>query len=360
MRKGLTRSIPYPLSAALGVSLLLHLALLSIRLHQPIAQDRQTAVLQVKLEQIRRLAETSQTPAAHLPRPEQASAKPSSTSIPKPAQPARETAPEPRASTTDTVALAQQSQASQPADMASTAPVAQQQPPLPEGPAQPVRRATIIYAVSGTNVSDTGQRLVQEYISNEDGRYRINVRSMDGHQVDAPQHGDKNDNEANATEAKEDASSDLEIVGRIGERGLIAETYNVNDDSLARQLMQGRSDGQSTEPTQGRMSDGILDRFSVLYQFMFSGKQFDRDHLSLTDGKQVIPYTYADVGPERIKLPGGCEVLTQHHRFTSMQSPASLDVWIAPMLRNLPVRVRFTDADGTLTELTASDLHAED
>ena len=359
MRKGLTRSIPYPLAAALGMSLLLHLALLSIRLHQPLAQDRQVAVLQVKLEKIRRMAETSQAPAAPPPRPEQASAKPSTTLPPKPTQPATESAPEPRASTTDTLSLAQQTEAPRSADMVPTAPVAQQ-PARPEGPEQPVRRATITYAVSGTNVNDTGQRLVQEYIANEEGRYRINIRSMDANQVDTPQHGHTNDNEANDADTKDDASPDLEIVGRIGERGLVAETYSVNDDSLARQLMQGGSDGQSSEPGQGRMSDGILDRFSVLYQFMFSGEPLDRDHLSLTDGKQVIPYTYTDVGPERIKLTAGREVLTQHHRFTSMQSPSSLDVWIAPQMRRLPVRARFTDADGAVTELTATDVRSED
>lgn len=344
MQNGLTRPIPYPLLTALGASLLLHLALLSIKLHQPVAQDRQAAaILQVKLEQVRRLAQTSQAPATPRHKPKPIPADPSVTPPPPPAQHKVETAPERAIATTDTLVSAPPAEAA-PKMTEPMAPMLQEYDPQSAPSPQPVRRATILFDVVTSNTSEPGKRLVQEYTSTEDGHYRINIRSAGSDQTDLA----------------EDAKHwDLQIEGRIGQRGLVAETYSANDDSLARRLMQGASDEQSSEPMQGRMSDGILDHFSVLYQFMFSGKQSDRDHLSLTDGKQVIPYTHADVGPERIDLTNRHEVLTQHHRFTSLQSSASLDVWISPMLRNLPVRVRFTDANGMITELTATDVRSE-
>ncbi|HWU81876.1 MAG TPA: DUF3108 domain-containing protein [Methylophilaceae bacterium] len=346
MHKGLTRPIPYPLLTALGVSLLLHLALLSIRLRQPVVQERHAeAILQVKLKQVRRLAQTSQAPTAPRHNPKPSPKNPSITPSPPPVQRMVEAAPETATGTTDSLISRLPAETTSHEVTEPMAQVMQQNDPQSTQSPQPVRRATILFDVVSSNASDHGKHLIQEYTSTEDGHYRIYIGSTGAGQTDL---------------VEDTKHWDLQIDGRIGQRGLVAETYSANDDSLARQLMRGASDEEPAEPIQGHMSDGILDHFSVLYQFMFSGRQADQDHLSLTDGKHVIPYIHVDVGPERIDLPNRQEVLTQHHRFTSMQSPASLDVWIAPQMRRLPVRARFTDADGTVTELTATEVRSED
>lgn len=104
------------------------------------------------------------------------------------------------------------------------------------------------------------------------------------------------------------------------------------------------------------MPDGILDRFSMMYQFMFVDRNAIPDRLSLTDGEHVVPHIYSYEGSEIVDLPFMPHVMTQHHRLSSIDSGTSMEVWVAPVMRHLPIKVRFTDTSGAVTELTASSI----
>ena len=190
-------------------------------------------------------------------------------------------------------------------------------------------------------------RVRHHYVS-QDGRY-YNV-------VVSPSAGDPH------VESSSAAEWELAVSGNIEVQGLSPVFYSVRGEipeRLTSLKNASAGDGRAVSAKDGRMRDGLLDRQSLLYQFMFQPPSPLGGKIWLSDGRTHALYRYsmalhdvqADValaGVRTIRLvivPDGDE-----------GSVEKLELWLAPDMRYLPVMARYVDGKGEVTELRATKL----
>lgn len=161
-------------------------------------------------------------------------------------------------------------------------------------------------------------------------------------------------------EQAQNNSWQLEIAGRITRRGLSPSNYQ-RQGSVPKQLMalddtSTTNAKDSNEPQTGRMPDGILDRQSLLFQFMFSPPTDIDGELSLTDGDKVVAYNYHTVGMEMIEVKSQGPVRTLHVVLSGSEYANTIELWLAPDFRYLPVKVRHTSSNGSVNEQLATSI----
>lgn len=152
----------------------------------------------------------------------------------------------------------------------------------------------------------------------------------------------------------------LEIAGRITRRGLSPSSYQ-RQGNMPKQLMaldnNSATNAEDSDASQaGRMPDGILDRQSLLFQFMFSPPTETDGELSLTDGDKVVAYDYHTVGMETIEVKSQGPVRTLHVVLSGNESADTIELWLAPDFRYLPVKVRHTSSNGSVNEQLATSI----
>lgn len=98
----------------------------------------------------------------------------------------------------------------------------------------------------------------------------------------------------------------------------------------------------------------VHDRLSVAYSFAFRQPP-DRDfQFFMTDGKRLSEYRYVLVGREILNTPMG-EVQTVHWtKQREKETDRGADLWLATDQYFLPVRIVFTDKDGSRYEQVAT------
>lgn len=341
MSQGLFSSFPTRLLLALGISILLHMILLWFPFNHSLTAQRPAKVLEVRLAHSHRLANTviSSTPTqATLRSTHERSGQASKDDPSVSAQRKNNDASTTVLAAQDTIAVTDNIDQGQSLPSASLTAVANDA----SSPGTPIRHARIEFIVVTSLPVGHEQRLLQEYARDTEDRYQLKIRTF----TDPPA----------ATLDSVDAW-DIQIDGNIGHRGLVTREYR-SLPSLSSTLMSlQQTEALSTpESHAARMPDGILDRFSVMYQFMLIEHTRMPDRLSLTDGLHVMPHTYTYEGPELIDLPLHAQTMTEHHRLSSVDSRIAAEVWVAPTMQRLPVKVRYTDTNGTVTELIASSI----
>lgn len=146
------------------------------------------------------------------------------------------------------------------------------------------------------------------------------------------------------------------IEGNVSEHGLRPKTYTRNGE-MARKLMSLSGDEDNTETREsGMMPDAILDRVSMLYQFMNADLKEDRGTLLLTDGHTISTFNYHIEGTEPIKVPRLGTVKSRHIAFTNVDNAETIDLWLASSLRNAPVKVIYKSVDGAISEQVVSSI----
>lgn len=104
------------------------------------------------------------------------------------------------------------------------------------------------------------------------------------------------------------------------------------------------------------LQHGAQDILSLAYQVgLFH--DFRPSQIGVATGKNFNQYALEWIGEEKVRTAAG-EVHAVWVR-TTQDDGQSTDVWIAPGLHNLPVRIRYTDRKGTATELIASAIEAD-
>ena len=218
--------------------------------------------------------------------------------------------------------------------------------PLP-GLNGPARRVDIEFeTLLGLDKKQAG-RVRHQYVS-QDGRY-YNV-------IASPV----------AEEARPESSSagdwTLEISGNIGEQGLSPVFYSVRGEIPERlsalKYLGGKADRRAGARN-GRMRDGLLDRQSLLYQFMFQPPSPLGGKIWLSDGRTHALYRYSMALNEAqadIALAGVKTVRIVVVPENGGEGSEQLDLWLVPDMRYLPVMARYVDERGEITELRATKL----
>ena len=157
-----------------------------------------------------------------------------------------------------------------------------------------------------------------------------------------------------ADDAAQDASWQLEISGRIERQGLNPLVFEMQG-ALPERLMalRGTSGSLPSPPGKirsGRMPDGILDRQSLLYQFMLVPPSNNGGKLWLSDGASYGLYTYRIAGYELLAMPSIGDVLATKLVFSTAGSAELIELWLIPDKRYLPAKMRHTDGFGVVTE----------
>jgi hypothetical protein len=103
------------------------------------------------------------------------------------------------------------------------------------------------------------------------------------------------------------------------------------------------------------LDPGAQDLLSLAYQLGFA-HEARQTSVSVASGKNYNRHTLEWIGEETVTTPAG-EVRAVHVRTTSGEQ--TTEIWVAPQLHNLPVRIMFTDRKGTATQLIAHDVEAD-
>ncbi|HEY3327925.1 MAG TPA: DUF3108 domain-containing protein [Novimethylophilus sp.] len=150
----------------------------------------------------------------------------------------------------------------------------------------------------------------------------------------------------------------LQIEGQITRNGLMPLTFQ-QQGNMARQLMtlsDAEIENKSSQNgyRSGRMPDGILDRFSMLYQFMRSPPKDDGGTLWLSDGENLSEFAYHMAGIESVEInPLGVLKAVHITILSTNDNSETTELWLVPDLHYLPVKISHRDMHGNTIEQVA-------
>jgi hypothetical protein len=209
------------------------------------------------------------------------------------------------------------------------------------GRTEPVRRVAIEFEIfSGAN-----RQIIAE------ARHRYVSENAEYYGVSIEQTGNA------------DKPSRIEISGRVTPQGLSPLLYEIQgtlpERLMALQGTTGVSSASAADVRKGRFRDGLLDRQSMLYQFMIRPPDLVGGQMWLTDGRVSELYTYRWAGFETLVIAAFGEVRALKLLLSAAQSGDDIELWLLPELHYLPVKVRYSDKQGSLIEQMAVSLEYE-
>lgn len=219
---------------------------------------------------------------------------------------------------------------------------------LPSGPSQqtidrlldssgPIGSMEIEFELFAEDTNTPKGKAIQHFEADTEGNYYLSFKSK----------------EAEATSQDAKPEWELHISGVITKYGLRPSRYLSRGD-LAQTIM-GVKGVTNTEDgsLDGIMPDGLLDRVSLIYQFMHI-QLADDGELYLTNGKKVSSFNYRNIGSESLEVKQHGVIQTQHIIFSDIETLEVIEVWLASDFRNLPIKVRYTNGDVTIEQIASS------
>jgi hypothetical protein len=138
-------------------------------------------------------------------------------------------------------------------------------------------------------------------------------------------------------------------------RGVVAANFD----------WDGRRVTFSARPHERVLADGVQDRISFQFQLMLLGQAVPerfrkgaRTVLQIVGRDDVAVYRFESLGRDRTVTGGGEIDTVRVERIVADPSDARIEVWLAPDLGWLPVRLRFTDRQGRVTESVLEATHS--
>lgn len=122
------------------------------------------------------------------------------------------------------------------------------------------------------------------------------------------------------------------------------KTRRANFDWTAGQLTLETGKNTSTQP----LREGTQDMLSSMYQFMFTPPT-EHMVLTYTNGGGLRDYDYSMVGTEVLSIKLG-EINTIHIMTRNTDGDAKTELWLAPAYYHLPIKLRITRKNGSITE----------
>jgi hypothetical protein len=156
-----------------------------------------------------------------------------------------------------------------------------------------------------------------------------------------------------------------EAKGRVTPAGLQPLSYDEMRNGQAKRGARFDWDGrQATLTDEGNtqtlaLPDNTWDSTTFGYQFAFAQPRGAEMAVNLTDGRRIKEYTYAILGREKLDTElGPLETL----RVRKVQAPddkRAFEVWLAIERHYLPVRIRYTEKDGTVLDSIVTQIKAQ-
>ena len=194
---------------------------------------------------------------------------------------------------------------------------------------------------------------IEYAVTRSDQRNQLEVRRMH-FESDNPGHYRLSDGLSESSPAKLllGAQRYVEVTGKLTASGLVPEELYEQGAQGA-----GSSDAQERHVTLTE-GGGTIDRISLYYQFMFAPPRVGDAprQVLLLEGGRTQAHTYEVVGQELLVTANLGTQPVLHIRLTPNGSKGSTDLWLAPALRYLPIRMRQTDAAGVTVEQEATSL----
>jgi hypothetical protein len=156
----------------------------------------------------------------------------------------------------------------------------------------------------------------------------------------------------------------IEISGRVNVQGLSPILYETRG-ALPQELMALKNGGTNRHAAnqalqrKWQMPDGVLDRQSLLYHFMFKPPELTGGNVWLSDGSSHALYAYRMAGTESLPIAGMGNVSTLKLLFTTSASQERIELWLLPDRHYLPLKARYVDGLGAVTEQTATSIDFE-
>jgi len=231
--------------------------------------------------------------------------------------------------------------------MAAAAPEAAAQPAgLPRsGPSGAARRVEIEFDIfSGPDRQPMG-RGRHLYLLVDDRYFGVSIKQM-----------------PRPDEAVQETSWQLDISGRIDRHGLSPLHFQMQgalpEHFISLKEAAGGPASLPGKKRSGSMPDGILDRQSLLYQFMLVPPSNSGGKLWLSDGVNNALYAYHIAGYESLAIPSIGEVQVMRLVFSTAGSAETIELWLIPDKRYLPAKMRHTDRLGVITEQVVVSLES--
>jgi hypothetical protein len=102
---------------------------------------------------------------------------------------------------------------------------------------------------------------------------------------------------------------------------------------------------------------GTQDMLSMYYQLVLLAPQRGVLVVPIATGRKLESFRFEVVGEEVLQLPAG-ERRAAHLRTRSGKD--SIDLWIAPGVRGLPLKIRFTDREGEIFDQLGQDIDIQE
>jgi len=109
-------------------------------------------------------------------------------------------------------------------------------------------------------------------------------------------------------------------------------------------------------PQSEALPNTAYDRLCIAYNFVFHQPQGDDFEFSMTDGKRLSDYRYMMVGKEILNTPMGKMQTVHWTKQREKDTDRGADLWLATDQYYLPVRIVFTDKDGSRYEQLAKQI----
>jgi hypothetical protein len=152
----------------------------------------------------------------------------------------------------------------------------------------------------------------------------------------------------------------VKVSGRISRQGLSPILYDVQgvvaERLIALNAVPGLSDDVPNISRKGRMADGLVDRQSLIYQFMIRPPEMGGGKIWLSDGVRQSLFLYGNASFDFLPTTflGGVRAIKLV--LASSENTETIELWVVPDMHFLPVKVRHTDQKGVVTEQVAVSL----
>jgi hypothetical protein len=152
--------------------------------------------------------------------------------------------------------------------------------------------------------------------------------------------------------------------GTVTENGLKPDFYSYQYGNDAKKSQTANFDWDdnvvhmhsSKGDTTANLVAGTQDFLSFMYQFMFV-PPLDSMQITMTNGKRLRTYNYSFEGEETITTKLG--ELKTIHLLKGSSDEDKTEIWLAADYQYLPVKIRKTEKDGTVTEQIAANIRTE-
>jgi hypothetical protein len=129
------------------------------------------------------------------------------------------------------------------------------------------------------------------------------------------------------------------------------KTYLATFDWANKTLLLKSAKGEKTEP----LLEGAQDLLSFMYQFMFV-PPLETMQIPITNGKKLKVYDYQFEGEQLLTGELG-EINTLHISRSGWDSEDKMELWLAPGFQYIPIKIRKTEKDGKVYEMTATQIN---